>query len=80
MADTQHLDPRVIEVREAQRRAFRKAISESYANREHTIGWALMVFLIVWLALSPIGGVLNAALFSCLASLFWAAVHRARRV
>lgn len=80
MADLQQLDPRVIEVQEARRRALRIALRESYACREHTLGWSLVVFLIIWLTLSPFGGVAPAALFACLGSLFWAAVHRARRL
>ncbi len=80
MANLQHVDPRVFEVREARRRALRNLLRESYANREHTFGWALVVFVIMWLTLSPIGGVGPAALFAGLGSLFWAGVHRVRRV
>ncbi len=80
MVNLQHLDPRVMEAREIRRREFYRALSESYANREHTIAWALVVFVIIWATLTPFRGVTEATLFASAASLLWAAVHKTRRV
>ncbi len=73
-------DPRYREVQEARLRGVLNVLGNSYANRKHSFLWAMLVYAVIWLALSPIQGAKAASLYSIVAALFWAFTHRVRRI
>lgn len=73
-------DPRHAEILDVRYRKVCKLLTDSYDNKNHTIRWALLVFVVTWIVLLSIGGVGTDSLYSALAALFWAIVHNVRRV
>jgi hypothetical protein len=75
-----NIDPLILELREARRKMMVRAVALSYANREHTIFWALMISSGIFMALVPFRGIQSASLYSIGGTALWAMVHRVRRL
>jgi hypothetical protein len=73
-------DPRCLELEAARRRMLISRLKASYADRNETYIWAILVFLISGFILIPLLGIPWGSAFSALTTLAWTVVHRIRRV
>lgn len=80
MSRLNDFDPRHVEILDVRYRLVLKALTASYNNRNHTVRWAALVFVVTWLALCPARAIGADSLYSALGTLFWAMVHNVRRV
>jgi len=80
MSHLHDFDPRRAEILDVRYRMVLKVLAASYRNRSHTLRWAALVFVVIWLALWPAREVGADSLYSALAALFWAMVHNVRTV
>jgi hypothetical protein len=77
---TERLDPRYIEEQQAHRSMLLGRLKASYAERNDTPFWALMVWMLSTLALSPFARIALASGFALFIAIAWAIFHRVRRV
>ena len=80
MSHSNELDPRHVEILDMRYRMVLKVLTASYNNRNHTLRWAVLVFVMTWLALLPGREIRADSLYSVLGALIWAIVHNVRRV
>lgn len=76
---SERLDPRYLENQEAHRRMVLSAVQSSYADRDHTYFWAIIIWGASTLALSPFQRFTIASMFAAFIALAWATVHNVRR-
>ena len=79
LSRVRNIDPLVLEMREARRKMMMRTLALSYANRNHTIFWALMISTAIFMVLCPFRGIQSASLYSIGCTMLWAMVHRVRR-
>jgi len=77
---TERLDPRYIENLQAHRSMLLSRLKASYAERNDTPFWALIVWMVSTLALSPFARIAFASAFALFIAFAWAAFHRVRRL
>lgn len=80
LSQTYQLDPRYLEFQEAQRSILLSRLKASYSDKRDTLLWALIVWTLGILTLTPLIGAPAAAEYAILVALGWAAVHGVRRI
>ncbi len=76
----EEMDPRYFEYRSARKSILLSKLKSSYADRKETPFWAIVVWTLSLLSLSPFMEITAASGAALLISFAWAGVHRARRI
>ncbi len=78
--DTLLMDPRYLEYNAARKSKLVGKLRQSYADKNETPLWALLIWAISFVALSPFMAITVAASGAMFVSFAWSMVHRVRRV